>query len=125
MRDNLQCNCHICKVERHLLTSLSEAPGFERFSKLALSAPSLTHFECPSAPIEHLHSQPDDESRSPSTNEMLSALIQPGPEISAPETSQSVLVLAFMPTIHRTYREIRAWHGDLPTEDVAQQILTS
>ena len=26
MRDNLHCNCHICKVERHLFTSLSEPP---------------------------------------------------------------------------------------------------
>jgi hypothetical protein len=40
------------------------------------------------------------------------------------ELIQSILVLAFTPTIHRTYREVRAWFRELEPEDIAQQVLT-
>ena len=35
MRENLQCNCHICKIERHLVISLSEPPYSDEFLRLA------------------------------------------------------------------------------------------
>ena len=40
------------------------------------------------------------------------------------ELIQSILVLVFTPTIHRTYREVRAWFRELEPEDIAQQVLT-
>ncbi len=46
MRDNLHCNCHICKVERHLFVSLSEPPASVRFSTLASSSPPLEAYCC-------------------------------------------------------------------------------
>jgi hypothetical protein len=100
---------------------LGKPPGSERFSSLALASPVLANFASAVSLIEHLHAQRDEESRPPSANEILTALIQSGPETEYAETSQSVLVLAFMPTIHRTYREVHAWYRDLPTEDIAQQ----
>lgn len=54
---------------------------------------------------------------------MLSAIIQAGRDTGDPQMSQSVLELAFLPTIHRTYREIRAWFQEISTEDTAQQTL--
>lgn len=123
MKENLQCHCHICKVERHLLLSLSESPGVERFAKLTLNSPPLANFADASILIEHLRSQRDGHIEPPSASEVLGALIQCGSNIEDSELSQSVLVLAFIPTIHRTYREVRAWYRDIPTEDIAQQIL--
>ena len=38
MRENLQCNCHICKIERHLVISLSEPPFSNDFLRLASAA---------------------------------------------------------------------------------------
>ena len=35
-----------------------------------------------------------------------------------------MLVLSFVPMIHRTYREVRAWFREIEAEDIAQQILT-
>ena len=124
MRDNLKCNCNICRVERHLLTSVSEPLGAERFSQLTLLYPSLVSFGTASTLIEHLHSQRDGEDRPPKANEIFSALIRSAEDPARAETSQSVLVLAFMPTIHRTYSETRAWFRELPSEDVSQQTLT-
>lgn len=118
-----KCNCVICGVERLLFVSVAEPPGIERFLKLAANSPVLTNFTNALALVHHLHAQKDGDYHPPSVSEVLGALIQAGPEIRDPEMSQSVLVLAFMPAIHRTYREIRAWFQEIPTDDIAQQIL--
>ncbi|MGH9829368.1 MAG: hypothetical protein ACREDR_39630, partial [Blastocatellia bacterium] len=109
-------------VERHLIVSLSDSSGVERFAKLALNSPPLANFADTSVLIEHLRVQRDGPIQPPSASEVLCALIQCGSKIEDRELSQSVLILAFMPTIHRTYREVRAWYREIPTDDIAQQI---
>jgi hypothetical protein len=121
MRSNAKCNCHICKVERSLFTSLNETQVIERFSRLAASSPPLAGFARPSALIERLHDRSNNPAHSPSASELLGALIYAGPSVGDNELSQSVLVLAFTPTIHRTYWEVRAWFRELEPEDIAQQ----
>lgn len=121
MRENMNCRCHICRVERHLFTAVEEFPGADSFRKLAASSPALTMFANARALISHLHAQKRGEYRSPSPSEVLGAVIQAGRDTGDPEMSQSVLVLAFIPTIHRTYREVRAWFQEISTEDIAQQ----
>lgn len=123
MKQNLKCNCAICSIERLLLVSACEPPGTERFLKLAANSSVLTTFINASALIQHLHNQKDGDYRPPSVSEVLAALIQAGPATRDPEMSQSVLVLAFMPAIHRTYRETCAWFQEISTDDIAQQIL--
>lgn len=123
MKEHLKCNCAICSAERLLFVSVCESPGTERFLKLAANSPILARFTSASALIHHLHDQKDGDYRPPSVSEVLGALIQAGPAIRDPEMSQSVLVLAFMPAIHRTYREVCAWFQEIPTDDIAQQIL--
>jgi len=121
MRENLRCNCHICRVERHLFTAVEQFPGPDRFRKITTISPVLATFADARALIGHLHAQKRGEYRSPSPSEVLRAIIEAGRDIGDMEMSQCVLVLAFMPTIHRTYREIRAWFQELATEDIAQQ----
>ena len=121
MRENLNCHCHICRVERHLLAAVEQFPGPDRFRKIAAISPVLATFADARALIGHLHAQKRGEYRPPSPSEVLRAIIDAGRDIGDPEMSQSVLVLAFTPTIHRTYREIRAWFQELSTEDIAQQ----
>ena len=121
MRENLNCHCHICRIERHLFTAVEQFPGPDRFRKITTISPVLATFADARTLIGHLHAQKRGEYRSPSPSEVLRAIIEAGRDIGDPEMSQSVLVLAFMPTIHRTYREIRAWFQELCTEDIAQQ----
>lgn len=123
MRENLNCHCHICRVERHLFTAVEQFPGPERFRKIATISPVLAAFTDARTLIGHLHAQRRGEYRSPSPSEVLGAIIQAGRATGDPEMSQSVLVLAFIPTIHRTYREVRAWFQEISTEDIAQQTL--
>ena len=121
MRENLNCHCHICRVERHLFTAVEQFPGPDRFRKITTISPVLATFADVRELIGHLHAQKRGEYRSPSPSEVLRAIIEAGQDIGDMEMSQCVLVLAFMPTIHRTYREIRAWFQELATEDIAQQ----
>lgn len=121
MRENLNCHCHICSVERHLITAVEQFPGPDRFRKITTISPVLATFADARTLIGHLHAQKRGEYCSPSPSEVLRAVIEAGRDLGDPEMSQSVLVLAFMPTIHRTYREIRAWFQELSTEDIAQQ----
>lgn len=123
MKQRSKCNCAVCSIERLLFLSVAEPPGTERFLKLAATSAVLTTFINASALIHHLHNQKDGDYCPPSVSEVLAALIQAGPAIRDPEMSQSVLVLAFMPAIHRTYRETCAWFQEISTDDIAQQIL--
>jgi len=57
-------------------------------------------------------------------NEILTALIRSSKSQFEAELSQSVLTLAFIPAIHRTYSEVKAWFRELPADDISQQIST-
>jgi hypothetical protein len=124
MRDDLRCNCHICKVERHILVSLSEPPNDARFAALAMNTEPLSRYATVPDLLAELHAARDGESPTTIPGELLSALIQTGAAQGEFELVQSILVLAFTPTIHRTYREVRAWFRELEPEDIAQQVLT-
>jgi len=123
MRDSLRCNCHICKIERHLFVSLSEPPGDARFASLAINCSPLARFASIPDLLADLHAGRDGVSPVCVPGEVLSALIQTGAARGELELIQSILVLAFTPTIHRTYREVRAWFRELEPEDIAQQVL--
>src|SRR5487761_481890 len=122
MRNKLRCGCHICKVERSLFASLNAPQGLERFSRLILASPVIQGFTSPSALVAHLHAKQTGESPHSSAAKILGAILQTGSAIDDFELSQSLLVLAFTPTIHRTYWEVRAWFRELEPEDIAQQI---
>jgi DNA-directed RNA polymerase specialized sigma24 family protein len=124
MRENLRCNCHICKIERHLFVSLSESPSDARFAALTVNSTSLARFTTVPDLLANLHAARDGDAPTSIPGELLSALIQTGTARGEFELIQSILVLAFTPTIHRTYREVRAWFRELEPEDIAQQVLT-
>jgi hypothetical protein len=123
MRESLRCNCHICKVERHLFVSLSEQPGVARFASLAGNCTALASYATVPDLLADLHAARDGDSPLSVPGEILSALMQTGAARGEFELTQSILVLAFTPTIHRTYREVRAWFRELEPEDIAQQVL--
>jgi DNA-directed RNA polymerase specialized sigma24 family protein len=124
MRDKIQCNCHICKIERHLIVSLSEQPYSDEFLAVANPATPLATFSSALALVEHLHAQRNGVISVPSAGEIVGSLIQNTSLVFGAELKNSILVLAFIPMIHRTYREVRAWFREIEPEDIAQQILT-
>lgn len=121
MRKNAKCNCSICKVERHLAAALAEPPGATQFAMFAASREPLSSFESVSGLVRHLRAQRDGEGRPPFANEIFAALILASKSQFEAELSQSVLTLAFIPAIHRTYSEIKAWFRELSPDEISQQ----
>ncbi len=123
MRDKIQCNCHICKVERHLFISLSEPPHSDEFLKVASSAIPLATFSTALALVEHLHAHRDGRIGVPSASDVVGSLMQCSSIVPERELRNSVLVLSFIPMIHRTFREVRAWFRVIEPEVIAQEVL--
>jgi hypothetical protein len=123
VRDDLRCDCHICRVEEYLFDSLAEPPGSTQFLALAASSPVLAKFTNISELLAYLHSPRTGDYDWSVASETLTALV--GAQGTAPASAlvHSVLFLAFAPTIHRTFREVSAWFRELESEDIGQQIL--
>ena len=123
MRENLRCDCHICCAEDHVFEVLVDPSGSSRFLALANSFPVLAKFTNISELLAHLHSPRNGDYDWSAAGEILTTLIRAQASLPDLELIHSVLVLAFAPTIHRTYREVCAGFRELEPEDVAQQIL--
>lgn len=123
MRDDLRCNCHICGIEGHVFDLLAEPPGTAWFLTLAASFPVLAKFTNISELLAYLHSPRTGDYDWSDAGETLCALVRARATVADLELVHSVLILAFAPTIHRTYREVCACFRELEPEDVAQQIL--
>ena len=124
MRDNLRCDCHICCAEDRVFEVLVDPSGSTRFLGLANSFPILAKFTNISELLASLHSPRNGDYDWSEAGQILTTLIRAQASLPDLELIHSVLVLAFAPTIHRTYREVCAWFRELEPEDVAQQILT-
>ncbi len=123
MRDYLRCACHICQVEDHLFDALAKPPGNSRFLALAASSPVLAKFTNISELLAYLHSPRTGDYDWSDAGLTLTALVAARATACDSELIHSVLVLAFAPTIHRTYTEVCAWFRELEPADVGQQIL--
>jgi hypothetical protein len=124
MRENLRCDCHICRAEDHVIEVLVDPSGSSRFLALANSFPVLAKFTNISELLASLHSPRNGDYDWSEAGEILTTLIRAQASLPDLELIHSVLVLAFAPTIHRTYREVCAGFRELEPEDVAQQILS-
>jgi hypothetical protein len=111
-------------VERNIFDFLVEPPCNSRFLALAASSPVLAKFTNASELLAYLHSPRTGDYAYSDVGQLLTALIAARTTMPDSELIHSVLVLAFAPTIHRTYREVCAWFRGLEPEDIAQQILT-
>ncbi|MGH9740174.1 MAG: hypothetical protein ACRD4X_16560 [Candidatus Acidiferrales bacterium] len=123
MRENLRCDCHICCAEHRVFEVLVDPSGSTRFLALSNSFPVLAKFTNISELLAHLHSPRNGDYDWSEAGEILTTLIRAQASLPDLELIHSVLILAFAPTIHRTYREVCAWFRELEPEDVAQQIL--
>jgi len=123
VRNDLRCDCHICKVEDHLFDVLVEPPGNSRFLALAASSTVLAKFTNISELLAYLHSPRTGDYDWSDAGQTLAALVAARATARDAELIHSVLVLAFAPTIHRTYTEVCAWFRELEAADIGQQIL--
>ena len=116
------CRCVVCDVERNLLNSLNSQTARTHFQALARNHTVLNHFDSPADVIAQLHEHEKVELvNHKAWNGILHALVESIADRTAEEIGQQLLLLAFMPAIHRTYAEVCRLFPTLGAEDVAQQ----
>jgi hypothetical protein len=116
------CCCPVCQVERSLLNSLSTQTARTHFQALARNYPILNHFDSPAKVIAQLHEHERVElANHKAWNGILHALVDSIADGTAEEIGQQLLLLAYMPAIHKAYGEVCQRFPALAAEDVAQQ----
>lgn len=117
------CDCLICRLESILTDELSHEKGLERYRVWTASSQVLAAFPTPSELIGHLHRQSENESSS--VDEVMVELIRAGAKGPSDPIWQSLLLLVFVPTIHRTTTQISAAFPSLAREDTAQHLFAA
>ncbi len=115
------CRCVVCQVERSLLNALSTQTARTHFQALAHNYPILNHFDSPTDVIAQLHEQRVELVNHKAWNGILRALVDSIANGTGEEIGQQLLLLAYMPAIHKAYAEVCQQFPALATEDVAQQ----
>jgi len=116
------CRCLVCAMERHLTWHFSCPEGSERYRELAEVSPSLSAFPAASDLLAYLHSPQTTGNGHPSKNGILAELLERGSG-NVP-AARELLLLAFVPMLHRISRQVLVRSPALPPDDIAQHVVT-
>ena len=117
------CDCLICRLEINLIGELGDDQNCETFRQFAASSIVLSGFPTALELIQQLHRH-QNESPSPSSDEVLLELLRPGLDPLFRSMWQRLFLLVFIPTIHRTTSQIGATFPSLTRDDIAQHLIT-
>jgi DNA-directed RNA polymerase specialized sigma24 family protein len=115
------CDCLVCRLEKSLLAEFRDADVCD--DSVAVPGDLLSAFPTYLDLIGHLHA-PSDPSDSSSSDALLAALLQPDSKVGPRLPRQQLLLLVFVPTIHRTASQITAMFPSLSRDDISQQVLS-
>jgi len=116
------CNCFICRLETRLTAELDADGNGEKYSQLVASRLVLSGFPTPLELIQHLH-RPEIDHQYSSSDHILLELVRPGLNPVLQQFRHSMLLLVFIPTIHRTTSQLSASFPSLARDDIAQHLI--
>ena len=114
------CECVVCKVEQELLKTLNTQTSRNHFKALSCDHPVSNDLSSPLEVVAQLHRQSEAGNHGPG-NQILHSLIRAVSDKAFEDLGQQLLLVAFTPAIHRTYRNVCGQFSALAREDVAQQ----
>jgi hypothetical protein len=117
------CDCLVCRLEKSLVAELGEGPTSKEYGLLAPQGSSLSRFPNTLDLVRELHT-PEDRKDSSSSDALLSELIRRNSTTPLPSVWQRLLLLVFIPTIHRTTSQITAMFPTLARDDTSQHVVT-
>lgn len=120
MKKENNCSCVVCKVEQHLLDSLSTQLAQDHFQSLATKHPVLNHFHSSIDVVSRLHDQGEAVNHQ-NWNAILHAVVSMIADGASEELGQQLLLVAFTPALHRTFWEVCLRFPSLASDDIAQQ----
>jgi DNA-directed RNA polymerase specialized sigma24 family protein len=118
------CDCLICRLETRLIAELSDDRSNEEFRLLAAASPTLFPFPNAFELIRSLHDYENPE-QSLSADQILLELLRRDTELTLQPIWQRLLLLVFIPTVHRTASQVSAAFALLTRDDIAQHIFAA
>jgi hypothetical protein len=118
MSERLRCLCALCRVEQRLLKELDSAVSRENYEILHSASPPLADFPESRLLLAHLRAGPSDAC----SDQILLELMK-WCDVFHDGLVPSLFLLAFLPMLHATVRQITRRYPSLTWEDVAQQAI--
>lgn len=118
MASERTCACPLCRIARQLLSQLNDSNGAAYRALLSSAGNGLQAFPSPSLLLSNLRSLHGDAHSDVLLAELLALRPVNG------QLVESLLVLVFLPALHRTVREVVKHQPTLLLEDITQQALS-
>jgi DNA-directed RNA polymerase specialized sigma24 family protein len=122
MMTGSHCDCLVCRLEKSLIAELGEETARRERGYLEGSTGVLCRFPNPLELVRKLHA-PDDHSDSASADRVLLEILKQNENAPPPSVWQRILLLVFIPTIHRTASQVRIMFPSLAREDASQHVV--
>lgn len=122
MMAGLSCDCIVCRLESRLIADLNDGPRQEEFCSFASSSPTLSAFPTALELLEHLHRQ--NHEANPFSDQVLLEILGRSSAADFDALRQSLLLLVFIPAIHRAATQITSAFPALSRDDTAQHLFT-
>jgi len=115
------CDCLICRLEASFIAELSDGRSNEEFRLFAVTSPILSAFGNAFELVRKLQ-DPDSHAQHPSSDDVLSDLLGRASDTLFHSMWQRLLLLVFIPTVHRTTSQIIGAFPSLARDDTAQHL---
>jgi hypothetical protein len=119
------CRCLLCGMERHLTELFAGPEGQDTYRQFANFSPVLSAFPTASDLISFLHTEQSGWNGIHSKDGILAELLRGATGNGRSATSRELLLLTFVPMLHRISRQVIAHIPGLAPDDVAQHVVTA
>ncbi len=125
MRTRSACRCLLCQLEVHLGQQLHELGHVKSYSEVAQSSLLLSGFPNAFALTAHLRSCRSNGSGSHPADAVLLELLHLRQTLKTDALLRDILLLAFIPVLHSTSRQIAKQYQSVPCDDTAQHLVAT
>ena len=125
MMGDSSCRCLICALERSLTEQLAQQHCAEAYRNFVDSHALLSAFPSPLKLITYLHSSRDPGNGTNPADRIVADLLQAATSGGDAVTLRDVLLLAFIPMLHSTSRQVASRYPSLSGDDIAQHAVTA
>lgn len=125
MRTRSACRCLLCKLELQLKQELREAARREGYSKVADSNLLLSGFPTALALTAHLRTCRSNGTARHPADAILLELLHLRRREESDILLRDILLLAFIPVLHSTSRQIAKRYGSVSPDDTAQHLVAT
>jgi hypothetical protein len=119
------CRCLLCGMERQLVEQFAGRIGQETYRQFAVFSPVLSTFPSASELIAYLHAVQTEGNGTHAKDGILAELLRGTTGNGRSHTSRELLLLAFVPMLHRISRQVITRSPGLAPDDVAQHVVTA